>query len=298
MKGAVVTDHSISTPTGRPHETPIVGSDGGARLADALVSELDSRLADADEALTTGYPGDKPDRQPVQTVYVSADLYREDIVPAWGAAALAVIDDHATLFAEVAGDDKLVALVRAKLDAEPIEDLRIDFEDGYGSRGDDVEDADVQAAASGLAAAIAGGIAAPFRGIRFKSLEAPSRRRGIRTLTMFLSRLLEDGGTLDDFVVTLPKITSVDQVEAMTELTGRVEESLGLDPRSLRFELQIETPQSILGPDGTAMVARMMHVSEGRVTALHYGTYDYSAFCGIPAAYQSMSIRSRTTPSW
>ncbi len=32
----------------------------------------------------------------------------------------------------------------------------------------------------------------------------------------------------------------------------------------------------------------MIHAGAGRVTALHYGTYDYSAFCGIPAAYQSM----------
>ena len=32
----------------------------------------------------------------------------------------------------------------------------------------------------------------------------------------------------------------------------------------------------------------MIHAGDGRVTALHYGTYDYSAYCGIPAAFQSM----------
>ncbi len=130
--------------------------------------------------------------------------------------------------------------------------------------------------------------APPYRGIRFKSLEAPTRRRGIRTLTMFVSQLLEAGGSLEGFVVTLPKITSVEQVESMVALTERIEQSFGITPRSLRFELQIETPQSILGPDGTALVARMIHAADGRCTALHYGTYDYSAFCGIPAAYQSM----------
>jgi hypothetical protein len=134
----------------------------------------------------------------------------------------------------------------------------------------------------------ASGTAPPFRGIRFKSLEAPTRRRGVRTLTLFLSELLERGHDLAGFVTTLPKITSVDQVEAMVELTGRLEEALGLEVKQLRFELQIETPQSILGPDGTALVARMIHAGDGRVTALHYGTYDYSAFCGIPAAFQSM----------
>jgi len=271
-----MTDHSTTN------------SDDATALADSLAAELDSRLASADAALTSGYPGDAPDRQPVHTVYVSADLFHADLLPAWGEVAVAAIDERPSLFAEVTGNDLLVGLVRAKLAVQPIEDLRIDFEDGYGARGDDLEDRDVHTAATALAVAIDSGTAPPFRGIRFKSLEAPTRHRAVRTLTLFLSRLLEQGGTLDDFVVTLPKITSVDQVQAMVELTGWLEHSLGLSARSLRFELQIETPQSILGPDGTALVARMIHAGDGRVTALHYGTYDYSAFCGIPAAQQSM----------
>jgi hypothetical protein len=43
-----------------------------------------------------------------------------------------------------------------------------------------------------------------------------------------------------------------------------------------------------LGADGTATVARMIHASRGRCSALHYGTYDYSAAVGVAAAYQSM----------
>lgn len=273
-KGAPVTDTPTST-----HAT---------ELAETLAGRLDGLLARADARLTEGYPGDTPERQPVHTVYVPADLYRPDLVPAWGRAALKAIDEHPALFAEIVGSDELVSLVRAKIETEPIEDLRLDFEDGYGDRGDEVEDADAAAAATALAAAIEAGTAAPYRGIRFKSLEAPTRRRGVRTLTMFVSRLLDEGATLTDFVVTLPKITSLAQVEAMVELTERLEGSLGLDPQVLRFELQIETPQSILGPDGSALVAPMIHAGAGRVTALHYGTYDYSAFCGIPAAQQSM----------
>ena len=257
-------------------------------LAEALTAEVDERLAGADAALAEGFPGDTPDRQPVHTVYVPADRFVEDLVDTWGRAAIALVDQHSDLFADLASGAEPVALVRAKLAAEPIEDLRIDFEDGYGDRGDEVEDADALRSAGALARATTAGTAPPYRGIRFKSLEAPTRRRGIRTLTMFLSTLLEEGGTLDGFVVTLPKITSVEQVEAMVQLTARLEESLGIAPRSLRFELQIETPQSILGPDGTVLVARMIHAGDHRVTALHYGTYDYSAFCGIPAAYQSM----------
>jgi hypothetical protein len=59
-------------------------------------------------------------------------------------------------------------------------------------------------------------------------------------------------------------------------------------PDTLRFEIQVETPQAVLGPDGTALVARMIHVAAGRCTGLHYGTYDYSASCGIAAAHQSL----------
>lgn len=259
-----------------------------AALAAALTSRLDGMLAEADAALVAHYPGDSASRQPVHTVYVPADRFEPGLAPAWGAAATAAVDEHAALFAEVAGSTGLVDRVLAKLAAEPIEDLRLDFEDGYGAPGDATEDADVLAAAAGLATAIAEGTAPPHRGIRFKSLEAPTRRRGVRTLTLFLSRLLEAGGTLDGFVVTLPKVTSVDQVEAMTELTSGLEDSLGLASGTLRFELQIETPQSILGPDGTALVARMIHAGGRRVTGLHYGTYDYSAFCQVPAAHQSM----------
>jgi citrate lyase beta subunit len=257
-------------------------------LAEALTAELDERLDGADAALAEQFPGDAPDRQPVHTVYVAADRFGEDLPHTWGREAIALVDQHADLFAGLTSGAEQVSLVREKLAAEPIEDLRIDFEDGYGNRGDETEDTDALQAATALVRATQAGGAPPFHGIRFKSLEAPTRRRGIRTLTMFLSTLLEAGGTLDGFVVTLPKITSVEQVEAMVELTARLENSLGLAPRTLRFELQIETPQSILGPDGTALVARMLHSGDHRVSALHYGTYDYSAFCGIPAAYQSM----------
>src|SRR5699024_486754 len=52
--------------------------------------------------------------------------------------------------------------------------------------------------------------------------------------------------------------------------------------------VQVETPQLIVGPNGTAEIARVVHAGQGRITSLHYGTYDYSASLGIAAAYQSM----------
>jgi len=250
-----------------------------AALADRLTAELDQRLAAADAALASGYPGERPGRQPVHTVYVPADRYAATLVPSYGRAALEVLDEHADAFATLVQDDDLVTRVLAKLAAEPVEDLRVDFEDGYVGKSDADEDADVVRAATALAQSQQDGTAAPFGGIRIKCFEASTRSRALRTLTSYVATLVGAGGSLDGWVVTLPKVTSVDQVEAMVHVAETLE---------LRFEVQVETPQSILGPDGTALVARMVHAGGDRLTGLHYGTYDYSAFCGIAAEQQSL----------
>ncbi|WP_406049339.1 DUF6986 family protein [Kribbella sp. NBC_00889] len=269
---------------------------------DDLVGELDRRLAEADAALAAEYPGDRGIRQPVHTVYVPADRYDARTVADWGAEARAALGEYgasATQLAEALGllpvptgdpgpalTEELYELVRAKLEREPIEDLRIDFEDGYGTRPDDQEDAAAVAAARSLAETVTAGVAPPYHGLRIKSLEAPSRRRGVRTLDLFVREL---GGALTEgFVITLPKVTSVEQVEAMMLVLDAVEAERGVPAGSLKFEIQVETPQSILGSDGTALVARMIKAGAGRVTGLHYGTYDYSASLGVAAAYQSM----------
>ncbi len=259
-------------------------------VAAALSAELDSRLAAEDDALVARFPGERPGRQPVHTVYVPADRYAADLTRVWGDQARRAMADHAEVLRECVGDaaTDLLPLVEEKLAREPIEDLRIDFEDGYGIRPDEVEDADVRRAAEALAASQAAASSPASYGIRFKSFERPTRARGLATLVGFVEHLLAAGGGLDGFVVTLPKVTSVAQVEAMALACERIEGAHGLEAGSLRFEIQVETPQSILGPDGTALVARMVHAAPSRVTGLHYGTYDYSAFCGIAAPYQSL----------
>ena len=261
-----------------------------------LTSELDTHLADADAALAAGFPGERADRQPVHTVYVPADRYDAGLVSRWGAEALAALDAHggdAPAYAAVLGlpadlAAEVVTRVRDKLATEPVEDLRIDFEDGFGNRSDAEEDEAVDAAAAALRESLAEGSAAPYNGIRFKSFEAPTRARGVRTLARFVEAVAADGRLPDGFVVTLPKVTSVDQVKAMVLACERLEAGVGLVAGAIGFEIQVETPQSILGPDGTALVARMVHAAAGRCTGLHYGTYDYSASCGIAAQYQSM----------
>jgi citrate lyase beta subunit len=263
---------------------------------EALADALDQRLAEADAALLANYPGDRGTRQPVHTVYVPGDRYDADTVAQWGQEASAVLAEHGLAITDLSDAFALqpgLAVevhdrVRDKLEREPIEDLRIDFEDGYGTRADAQEDADAIAAARALADSVQTGTAAPYHGIRIKSFEAPTRRRGLRTLDLFVGELAGADALTDGFRITLPKVTSVDQVSAMVTTLETVEAAHGVTAGSMRFEIQVETPQAILGADGSALVARMIHAGGRRVTGLHYGTYDYSASLGVAAAYQSM----------
>ncbi|MEC3976333.1 DUF6986 family protein [Amycolatopsis sp. H20-H5] len=254
---------------------------GTGRLTDETYAAADARLAEADARVAATYPGEPSGRQPVHTVYVPASQYKARFVADWGKQAQRIFGeqgDSLDLSPEVS------QRVWQKLFTEPIEDLRIDFEDGYGNQGDEAEDA--AALAAGRTLAITGGT--PFVGIRFKSFEAATRRRGIRTLDLFLAGLLESGPLPEGFVVTLPKVTAVEQVAVAADLLGELETAYELPEGALRFEVQIETAQSILDTDGTVAVARIVQAAAGRCTGLHYGTYDYSAGLGIGAQYQSM----------
>ncbi|MFF8636825.1 DUF6986 family protein [Streptomyces pilosus] len=264
-------------------------------LAGTVAEEVGARLAPVDAELERRYPGDPGTRQPVHTVYVPGDAFAAGTPRAWGDRALAALDEHApdaASLASVLGLDHALAedvygRVRAKLAREPVEDLRVDFEDGYGNRPDAEEDEAAARAARLIAEAHAGAGAAPYTGIRVKSMEVAVRERSIRTLDVFLTGLMDAGGLPDGLVLTLPKVTFPEQVTAMARILGAFEEARGLEPGRIGFEIQIETSQSILAADGTAAVARMIHAAGGRATGLHYGTFDYSACLGVSAAYQA-----------
>lgn len=264
-------------------------------LAGAVTEEIGASLAPVDAELERRYPGDPGTRQPVHTVYVPGDAFAADTLRTWGDRALAALDEHApdaASFAAVLGLDGALAedvygRVRAKLEREPVEDLRVDFEDGYGRRPDAEEDEAAARAARLTAEAYAAGTAAPYTGIRVKCMEAAVRDRGIRTLDIFLTGLMEADGLPDGLVLTLPKVTYPEQVTAMARLLDAFEEARGLEPGRIGFEIQIETSQSILATDGTATVARMIQAARGRATGLHYGTFDYSACLGVSAAHQA-----------
>ncbi|KUN68037.1 aldolase [Streptomyces canus] len=264
-------------------------------LAGAVSEEISASLAPVDAELERRYPGDPGTRQPVHTVYVPGDAFASDTIRSWGDKALAALDEHApdaASFAAVLGlsdalAEPVYARVRAKLEHEPIEDLRVDFEDGYGPRPDAEEDETAARAARLIAEAYKNGTAAPYMGIRMKCMEAAVRDRGIRTLDIFLTGLMAAGHLPEGLVLTLPKVTYAEQVTAFVRLLEAFEKAHGLDSGRLGFEIQIETSQSILATDGTATVARMIQAAEGRATGLHYGTFDYSACLGVSAAHQA-----------
>jgi hypothetical protein len=178
-----------------------------------------------------------------------------------------------------------------KLQREAVEDFRIDFEDGYGNRPDAEEDGHAASAAGEVAAGMNEGTLSPFIGIRIKPFTEELRERSIRTLDIFISTLLEkSGGRLpENFVVTLPKVVIPEQVAALADLYDIFERELGLEANTLKFELMIETTQSIINRHGNSNLPLLLDSARGRCIAAHFGTYDYTASCNITAAHQHMT---------
>lgn len=257
-----------------------------------------ARLRSANEASMARYPGESGGRQPVHTVYGGAHLFRADSAVKLGKLALRALEEHApdaaTLGAALglppAIAEKVYPRVVEKLQREPVEDFRLDFEDGYGNRPDAEEDKDAAAAAHQVAAGMREDLLPPFIGIRIKPFNEELRERSMGTLDIFLSELAgKTGGKAPkNFVVTLPKITVPEQVAALVELLAALEAQLGLPEQSLRMEMMIETPQSILNERGECNLPLLLAAAQGRCTGAHFGTYDYTAGCSITAAYQVM----------
>ena len=253
----------------------------------SAIGLLDAPLA----ALAKRFPGESEHRQPVHTVYGGAHLFKSDTAPKLGTLALRVLNEHApdaAAFAAAIGlpsadAETIYSRVIEKLKREPVEDFRIDFEDGYGNRPDDEEDRHAELAAREVAAGMRNRTLPPFIGIRVKPFSQELTRRSIRTLDVFLTTLLSEAGKLPPwFVVTLPKIQIIEQVTALAGLFETLEPKLALPSGALKFEFMIETTQSI------PLLGRMLDAARGRVVAAHFGTYDYTASCNITAAEQRM----------
>ncbi len=275
------------------------------------------------------YPGDRPDRQPVHTVYGGANLFKSSIAEFMGKNALNALLTYAPDFCEfgrafeLRGFEKLPKSAKAakalsaklkkmptakriehpaylahevynkviaKLKSEALEDFRIDFEDGFGNRSNEEEDATAIKAAQEVAKGMKKKSLPPFIGIRIKPFTEEMKERGLRTLDIFVTELVKNskGKLPDNFVVMLPKVTIPEQVSALVSCFELMEKSLKLKKNSLKMEMMVETTQSILDVDGTNPLYRFIKASKGRCIAMHFGTYDYTASCNITAVYQEM----------
>jgi hypothetical protein len=268
-------------------------------------------LEQANTAFARVYPGETGRRQPVHTVYGGAHLFKADTPRRLGALALRSLEafaPDADAFAralgladaeEGASGNALPAAlapviyerVREKLGREPVEDFRIDFEDGYGNRPDAEEDEHAAAAAREVARGLEAGTLSPFIGIRIKPFNEELRARSLRTLDIFVSTLAaETGGALPpNFVVTLPKINIPEQTAALAGIFDQLEAQIGLSAGTLKLEMMIETTQSIINRDGQINLPLLLAAARGRCTAAHVGPNDYNARCNITAAHQHMT---------
>jgi len=284
----------------------------------------------ANLAFQEKYPGDKPDRQPVHTVYGGANLFKADTCVRMGQTALRNLQLYAPDFAELGRalsleghaylpytEEDVKKLSRTlegmkeedrrkekawlawsvydkvvkKLEREAVEDFRIDFEDGYGNRPDEEEDAVAVTAAAELAMGMKKGTISPFIGIRIKPFTEDLKYRGVRTLDLFVTELLRrTGGVLpSNFVVMLPKVTIPEQVSTLVHLFRILERENGLPEGALKMETMVEATQIIMDDEGRNPLYKIIKAGEGRCIAAHFGTYDYTASCGITARYQTMA---------
>jgi citrate lyase beta subunit len=235
-------------------------------------------------------------RRPIQTAYVGAHLFRAGLAAEWGELALTALSDCAPDAASLAAaldcrvDEQVFARLGEKLRREPIEDLRIDFEDGFGSRSDQEEDGAARSAGAEVAAGLARKSLPSFLGIRIKALAAERAKRACRTLELFVTTLVErSGGKLPaHFTVTLPKVATLEAVAALVRLLAGLESRLHLEAGVLTLELMVETPRALLGPDGRCPLPALVAATRGRCVGLHFGVYDYLAALEIAPSHHRL----------
>jgi citrate lyase beta subunit len=293
-------------------------------------TNISSTLSEPNHAFAKQYPGDTGARQAVHTVYGGAQIFKSDTARRLGEVGLKSFLENAPTFVEFAkavqlhGCESLPKpktriaaltkqlkknpdLVKAKnrkawlaytiyfriiekLKAEPVEDFRIDFEDGYGNRVDSEEDHHAEYCAKEIAKGMSEQTLPPFIGIRIKPLTEELKARSIRTMEIFVTTLVQEtGGALPpNFVITVPKVTIPEHITAVVELCKHLESKNDLAENSLKLELMIETPQSIFNARGESHIPLLIAAGEGRIVGAHFGVYDYTALCEITAAHQAM----------
>jgi hypothetical protein len=79
-----------------------------------------------------------------------------------------------------------------------------------------------------------------------------------------------------------------DEVAALADACSQIEPRLGFPPGTLRIELMAETPASIFNERGEVSLLPLVSAADGRCSAVHFGTYDYTAGRNLTAPEQHM----------
>ncbi|HEY8480809.1 MAG TPA: aldolase [Spirillospora sp.] len=266
-------------------------------LSVSSYDDLSARIVAVRDEHRERHPGGAEGRQPVHTVYVPADRFSRSTPSDFGAEALRLLNTHtpgAGSFGAAFGLDPEIAgpvreRVAAKLASEPVEDVRIDFEDGYGVRPDAEEDAHIDQVVEAVGAAYQVKALPHYWGIRVKSFADGGHERAMRTLDGFLTALRDRLGRLPGgFTITFPKVIAAEHVALFAEYLDRLEASLGLPSGILRFEIQVETPEALFDGDGRIALRAIASAAAGRLTAAHFGVFDYTAAIGLPPEEQRL----------
>jgi len=266
-------------------------------LDPSVAAEAAAALRDANVAFAKRYPGESDRPQPVHTFIEGAQRFSFDVARRRAKDALHALDTFAPTGEAlgramgIADNPKLgtiVSRLREKLDREPIEDYRIDFEDGFGVKTDAAEDHEVASVALEISRGRRARSLPPALGVRVKPLTEELRGRGVRTLDLLLTALAADGGLPPNWTITIPKVTVIEQVDYTVTVLRALERSLGFANGELTFEIMVEVPQAIIDRTGRSLIPSMVDAGDGRLTTITFGTYDYTAGVGITAAHQRL----------
>ncbi len=215
-------------------------------------------------------------RVPVHVFYGGAHLFRQGLFRKMGERALGL--------PEAVG---LPVKVREKLEREPIEDFRIDFEDGFGYRSEsEEEEAATRAGMEFARMSNAGEL--PLRiGIRPKA----DYRRAWHTLETFLK--YATGAALPKkLIVTQPKIEKAEDAKRWREMLEKAEARFSLPGMTLRHEILVEHPGAV------RCLSDIVKACENRLDAAHFGCYDYLSAMQVPAPAQTLDHPYATLARW
>jgi citrate lyase beta subunit len=238
---------------------------------------------------------------PTQVMYGGAHLFSQNTFSKINELSLRAFEYAATSpeqLASLARDDwslefanSLFERVRQKLRDEPLEDYRIDFEDGYGVRNDAEEDTHARQSAMVLADLASKNKLPKNVGFRIKPLSTAAMRRSLRTLDIFIENfadVFQGSDILKHLTVTLPKVTNAAQVSALAEILDDYEEKRNLGSGFFDMELLIESPEAFISSDGTIPLPSFVAAAGGRCQSLHFGIFDFTSSLGIGSAGQAI----------